>query len=326
MDDLEALLVGVLVRESLHASTLYSAAIHAALAAGDRAVSYEEVVAQLDGVLREFPFLGLSWEDPAKTRLRLIPGVRWFADSDTYRELARDPCERLARLFAEVSREALEHRVARPRVLVDSGAAAFHCLLHRNCHLAENASQILTTNLFVAQSLRGAKVKLIGGEWDLRKGALVNCADKPARLEQFLSARSRRPDVALLSFDSVRCTVSDEDEESNADDLELVAEDRRETQFKMAAFAATRLAVFVVFQARDVGRLTDGEAHSYPLSHLIPLQSKPQYAKRDVYLVTDLLQPDTRQQKVLNRLSSQRLRDHRIWLISPTVDTRPKLD
>jgi hypothetical protein len=198
--------------------------------------------------------------------------------------------------------------------------------LHRNCHLAVNASQILTTNLFVAQALRGAKVRLLGGEWDLRTGALVNCADKPARLEQYLSARARRPDVALLSFESLPGSASSGAAGTSAEDLELVTEDCRESQLKMAAFGATRLAVFVLIAARNIGRPAEGETGHYPLSRLLRLQRKTPYSNRDVYLVTDLEQPTEDQRKILDWLARRELQEHRIWLISPALDTRPHRD
>jgi hypothetical protein len=217
----------------------------------------------------------------------------------------------------------LEHRVARPRLLVDGGATIFHCLVHRNCHLTENAKEILTNNLFVAQALCVPKVRLISGEWDVRTGSLVNCTDKPARLEQFLLAHQRRPDVALMSFDCIWGSTSRGNERSQGGDVALYSEDGREAQLKLAAFGATKLAVFIVIEGANICRLPSAEVPVCTVAQLIAWQMKAQFATRDVCIITDLERPSHEQAHVINALSGKQLRDHRIWLVTPEIDTRP---
>jgi hypothetical protein len=59
------------------------------------------------------------------------------------------------------------------------------------------------------------------------------------------------------------------------------------------------------------------------VAQLIAWQMKAQFATRDVCIITDLERPSHEQAQVINALSGKQLRDHRIWLVTPEIDTRP---
>lgn len=321
-DYLRLLIAGMLVRELSFGTNVHCSSLQAELSENGHAISYEELLAYLHDIVSSYPSLGLTWDGESRERLHVIPGVHWWTDSDAYLAVRRGNHERLSELFADVSREVTEHRIAHPRLLVGGGVAPFHCLVHRSCHLAENAREILTNNLFVSQALRTHGVRLLSGEWDLRTGALVNCTDKPARMEQFLSARQRRPDLTIMSFDAVLGSMQHREKHSKRDEPTFFMETQRESQLKLAAFSATKIAVFLVIEGEKIGRAPMADAPCVPMSHLVALQNKAQHATRDIYVITDLKQPAPEQQQVIDLFASKHLRDHRIWLISPNVDTR----
>jgi hypothetical protein len=84
-----------------------------------------------------------------------------------------------------------------------------------------------------------------------------------------------------------------------------------------------RLAVFIVIEGANICRLPSAEVPVCTVAQLIAWQMKAQFATRDVCIITDLERPSHEQAQVINALSGKQLRDHRIWLVTPEIDTRP---
>ena len=272
----------------------------------------EQLKDELDDVIASHCWLGLAWVDPDRTRLATIAGVRWFCESSMYEQLTatRPQCRVLTNQFAELAQD-LDRRFTNPRMLVGAGATTFHCLFHERCQrLRRQAQCVLTNNFFVALRWQEefndqGKVHLIGGVPSLDMAATVD----NEKLAQWLRARSRRPDVSLISWHFVK--------PENDGSVTLWTKNTRELALKRAATDLTEGVLYIVCgQEKITGEVPKG-GKSYSLERLLDIQKQKKNQRREVYFITNVEEPSPEQQRVIDCLSQDRFAEHRVWLVSP---------
>lgn len=277
-------------------------------------VSSDEMRSEVDSLLRSHCWFGLAWADTACTKLSTIAGVRWFCQSSMYETLVstKPKFRRLTELFADQAQE-LEKRYTNPRLLIDAGATAFHCLFHDRCQrLRRQAKSLLTSNLFVAFRWQEefndqGKIHLIGGVPNLDMAATVD----NEKLMQWLRAKSRRPDVSLLSWHFVKPEPDGT--------VTLWTKNHREYEMKKAAMELTEGTIYIVWSKEKITSQVPKGGRCYSIEKLLSNQKKKQ--QREVFFITDIVKPSSEQQKVLDYLSQKKFAKNRMWLVCPHTNT-----
>jgi len=277
-------------------------------------------------ILTTHKWFGLAWTDSTRTRLATIAGVRWFCRSSMYEKLvANKPKYRdLSEQFAELVQE-LGGRYTEPRLLVDAGSTTFHCLFHDRCQqLRWGLRALLTNNLFVALRFQEefndrGPVQLIGGAPHLATAATVD----NEKLHQWLRAKSRRPEVSLLSWHYV-------EPKNGGKGLDLYTKDSRELEMKKAAMEMTAGVIYVPWSKDKIKtKVPEGGKRYSIVEQLLDSQAEDKNREREVYFITDLTKKDLdgagpSPQEVVKFFSQKKVKDQRVWLKCPHTCTRPR--
>lgn len=287
-------------------------------------VTVDDLRSAIDKILDEYSWLGVGWRREDKEDLCLMPGLHWYVSSSMYRKLLENRYERLGSVFARVVDCVIPQSFN--RLLVDAGSTVFWCLHNKGCKLVGRAREILTNNLFVVQRLSQLdgrrNVKLIGGVWDVDKGAMVRCGDAfTGGLSAMMKVQKRQPTVALLSYHYVTMGASREVTVWTKSDLE-------DDMKRVACLECTRDVVFVVLEASKLGLAPeekDGETPvPYELTALRDLQTnyttvdKSARGKRRVYFISDLTSEGTLEMRsIADRLCEAEFVNDRIFFVSP---------
>ena len=325
------LLLGLLGEQSNNRGTVHVETLSATLTQfGVDNQDTASLVKNINELLRDHSWIGLEWTDNSYRELEIVPGIRWFSTSQMYRKLVdvRKRNESLADFFALKYESLIGQRAPELKLLVDAGTTTFRCLLHPNCLLTKNASEITTNNVFVSQWLSDKdNVKLVEGVWDVMTAGMVKCSKSATRLATHLSEKGRKPNVALLSWHYVKA-----DPDNN--NVWFCTHDEKETQMKYATFLATNNVVLMVVGKDKIGtappdapkysmRPTEKKNKLNLFNSQDPNVNNRVSSDRQVYLVTDLDDPTDEQKRVVEVFESDEVKKKRIWLVSPYKDTSP---
>lgn len=256
----------------------------------------EQLRSMLDSIIKTYgKKLGLVKMD--REHLMTLGAVHWYMRSIMYEKLVKSEYKELTSLFAEQVKD-LSEKITEPRLLVDAGSTTYKCLFDDNCaRLRDSVSSLITNNLLVAfrwqqDFKKGGPVTLIGGAPDLDTAATVD----HEKLDQWLSAKSRRPQISLLSWHYIVPDVA-------KNNVELYTKDQKEMEVKKRAMEITENIVYVVFSAEKITNRPPIGAKKYSIRDLLEVQKKKYFDKksgevtRQVYLITNLKKPNTKLQK-----------------------------